>query len=111
MGFQNLSEDIVLVELSREPQMRDELKTITDIVHDRGDCDVIIDFSNVDIITSSSLSNLLRLRQLLLDCGRRLVFCSVPAFTKSTFRVTGLDGIFELADDKDAASAILQCAN
>jgi len=111
MAFQNWSEDIILVELSREPQMRDELKTVTDIVSDRGDCDVIIDFSNVDIITSSSLSQLLRLRQLVIDCGHRLIFCSVPAFTKSTFSVTGLDGIFELADDKVAASAILQCAN
>jgi len=108
MGMQNLTEDIILVDLHREPRMGDELKTVTDIVNDRGDCDVILDFSNVDIITSSSLSKLLKLRQLLTDCGHRLVFCSMNNFTKSAFNITGLDGIFELTDDKFAASEELQ---
>jgi len=108
MGIQNWSEDIILVDLHREPQMGDELKTVTDIVNDRGDCDVIFDFSNVDIITSSSLSKLLKLRQLLTDCGHRLIFCSINNFTKSAFKITGLDGIFELADDKLTASEELQ---
>ena len=44
MGMQNWAEDIVLVDLHREPQMGDEVKTVTDIVNDRGDCDVILDF-------------------------------------------------------------------
>lgn len=111
MGFQNWSEDIILVKLPREPQMRDELKTVADIAIDRKDCDVVIDFSDADIITSSSLSLLLKLRQLLTDCGHRLVLCSVPAFTRSSFSVTGLDEIFELADDRVTALSILQCAN
>ena len=108
MGMQNWSEDIILVDLHREPQMGGELKTVTDIVNDRGDCDVMLDFSSVDIITSSSLSKLLKLRQLLTDCGHRLIFCSMNNFTREAFKVTGLDGIFELADDKLTASAELQ---
>ena len=111
MAMQNLSEDIISVDLHREPQMGDELKTVTDIVNDRGDCDVILDFSSVDIITSSSLSKLLKLRQLLVDCGHRLIFCSMNNFTREAFKVTGLDGIFELADDKVTASAELQGVN
>ena len=108
MGMQNWSEDIISVDLHREPQMGDELKTVTDIVNDRGDCDVILDFSNVDIITSSSLAKLLKLRQLLADCGHRLIFCSMNNFTREAFKVTGLDGIFELTDDKFAATEELQ---
>ncbi len=108
MKIQNLSDETILVELHREPQMKDELKTLTDILHDRGDCDVIIDFSDIDIITSSSLSTLLKLRQLLIDFGHRVVLCSLPALPRKAFRVTGLDGIFELADDRFAASAELQ---
>jgi len=108
MGIQNWSEDIVLVDLPAEPQIGDELKTVAEIARDRGDCDVILDFSRVDIITSSSLSKLLRLRKLLTDCGHRLVFCSVAATTKSIFTVTSLDGIFEIADDKFVALASLQ---
>ncbi len=108
MGIQNWSEEIVLVDLPPEPEMSDELKTVITTVRDRGDCDVVIDFSTVDIITSSSLSKLLKLRKMLGDCGHRLVFCSVAAATKGVFTVTGLDGIFEVADDKFVALASLQ---
>jgi anti-anti-sigma factor len=108
MGIQDWSEDIILVDLPQEPEMGDELKMVTGIVRDRGDCEVVIDFSNVDIITSSSISKLLKLRKLLADCGHRLVFCSVAAATRGIFTVTGLDGIFEFADDKFVALASLQ---
>jgi anti-anti-sigma factor len=108
MGIQNWSEDIILVDLPQEPEMGDELKTVIEMVRDRGDCDVVIDFSAVDIITSSSLSKVLKLRKLLGDCGHRLIFCSVAPATKGIFTVTGLDGIFEVADDKFVALASLQ---
>ena len=108
MGIQNWSDDIVLVDLPAEPNIADELKTVTEIVRDRGDCDVVMDFSAVDIVTSSSLSKLLKLRKLLADCGHRLIFCNVAAATRGIFTVTGLDGIFELVDDKFVALASLQ---
>ena len=108
MGIQNWSEDIILVDLPQEPNMGDELKTVIEMVRDRGDCDVVIDFSNIDIVTSSSLSKLLKLRKLLADCEHRLVFCNVAPATRGIFTVTGLDGIFELADDKFVALASLQ---
>lgn len=108
MGIQNWSEDIILVDLPQEPGMGEELKTVTEMVRDRGDCDVVVDFSEVDIVTSSSLSKLLKLRKLLTDCGHRLIFCNVAPATKGIFTVTGLDGIFELADDKFVALASLQ---
>jgi len=108
MGIQNWSEDIILVDLPAEPEMGEELKTITEMVRNRGDCEVVVDFSKVDIITSSSLSKLLRLRKLVGDCGHRLVFCSVAPATKGIFTVTGLDGVFEIVDDKFIALASLQ---
>ena len=108
MGIQNWSEEIILVDLPQEPEIGDELQTVTEMVRDRGDCDVVIDFSRVDIVTSSSLSKLLKLRKLLADCGHRLIFCSVAAATKGIFTVTGLDGIFEITDDKFVALASLQ---
>jgi anti-anti-sigma factor len=108
MGIQNWEEDIILVDLPREPEMSDELKNVTEMVRDRGNCDVVIDFSDVDIITSSSLSKLLKLRKMLSDCGHRLVFSNVAAATKGIFTVTGLDGIFEILEDKFVALASLQ---
>jgi anti-anti-sigma factor len=108
MGIQNWSEDIILVDLPAEPEMGEELKTITEMVRNRGDCEVVVDFAKVDIVTSSSLSKLLRLRKLVGDCGHRLVFCSVAPATKGIFTVTGLDGVFEIVDDKFIALASLQ---
>ena len=108
MGIQDWSDDVVLVDLPQEPDMGDELKSVTDIVRDRGNCDVVADFSDIDIVTSSSLSKLLKLRKLLADCGHRLIFCNVAPATKGIFTVTGLDGVFELADDKFVALASLQ---
>ncbi len=108
MGIQNWSEEILLVDLPQEPDMGEELQTVIEMVRDRGDCDAVIDFSNVDIVTSSSLSKLLKLRKLLGDCGHRLIFCSVAPATKGIFTVTGLDGIFEITDDKFVALASLQ---
>ncbi len=108
MGIQDWSENVILVDLPQEPEMGDELKTVTEMVRDRGNCEVVVDFSSVDIITSSSLSKLLKLRKLLGDCGHRLIFCNVAAATKGIFTVTGLDGIFEIADDKFIALASLQ---
>lgn len=111
MGIQNWSDDVLLVELSQEPDMGEELKNVTGVVRDRGDCDVVIDFSDVDIVTSSSLSKLLKLRKLLTDCGQKLVFCNVAPATRGIFTVTGLDGIFEVVDDKFVALASLQIVN
>jgi anti-anti-sigma factor len=100
MGIQDWPEDIILVDLPGEPEMANELITISEKVCDRGDCDVVIDFSGVDIITSSSLSKLLKLRKKLSDNGHKLVFCSVSMVTKRIFLVTGFDKISKFADDK-----------
>jgi len=68
----------------------------------------VVDFSAIDIITSSSLSKFLKLRKMLMDAGHELVFCNVAPATKGIFSVTGLEGIFKIADDKFVALAGLQ---
>ncbi len=108
MGIQEWSENIIIVDLPKEPTLAEELKTVTEMVRDRGDCDLVIDFSDVDIITSSSLSGLLKLHKLLTDCKHRLVFCCVAPATKGVFTVTGIDSLFEFVADKFIALTSLQ---
>jgi anti-anti-sigma factor len=105
MGIQDWSENSILVDLPGEPETGNEHISVTKMVCDRGDCDVVIDFSDVDIVTSSSLSKLLKLRKMLSDSGHKLVLCSVSAATKGIFMITGLDGNFEFADDKSEVLA------
>lgn len=111
MGIQNFSEDVLLVDLpSKEPQIGNELKNLNEAVVTRSDCDVVIDFFRVEIITSSSISNLMILRKLLQDRGRQLILCNVAIMTKYIFTLVGLDKVFDFADDRSAALSAVQCA-
>jgi hypothetical protein len=67
MGIQKWSDDVILVTLAEEPQLGDELRTVTDIVTRSGDCDVVLDFADIDIVTSSSIARMLKLRKTLKD--------------------------------------------
>lgn len=63
MEVENLADDIITFIPEREPHLNGELKTVADILTDRDDCDVIIDFAKIDIVTSPSLAKLLRLHK------------------------------------------------
>ena len=107
MGIQNLlSEDVLVVELpSKEPKIANELKTVNETVSNKPDCDVIIDFSGVEIITSSSISNLLILCNLMSEHGRQLILCNVAVVTKCIFTVAGLNEVFDFVNDQSTALA------
>jgi anti-anti-sigma regulatory factor len=100
MIIENFSQGTMFVDLAPEPQMCDELETISGAMRARSDCDIVVDFSNTDIVTASSLSKLLKLRQLLINSGRRLILCGLANSTRGVFARTFLDQIFEFAADK-----------
>ena len=108
MGIQKWSDNIILLNLAEEPQMGEELQTVAGMAGEKGDYDVVVDFADVDIVTSSSIAKLLKLRKILRDCNHRLVFSSVKPQTKNIFQVTGLEGVFEFVDDQFVALASLQ---
>lgn len=108
MGIQNWSENIILVNLAAEPQMSEELKTVIEIVRDRASCDVVIDFASVEIITSSNLAKLLKLRKMLVENDKKLILCGLSIRTKAIFLVTGLETVFEFVGDQFMALAGLQ---
>ena len=85
-----------------------ELKAVNEAVGDNSNCDVIIDFSRVEVLTSSSLSNLLILHNLLTERGDRLILCNVSVITKFVFTVAGIDEVFDFANDKSDAVAAVQ---
>jgi len=111
VGIQNWSENIILVNLAQEPDMSEELRTVCEIISEGRNCDVAVDFSGVDIITSSSIAKLLRLRKLLISNKSQLILCGLKSQTKNIFLVTGLDGVFEFVNDKFIALASLQMVN
>ncbi|UCC21880.1 MAG: anti-sigma factor antagonist [Planctomycetota bacterium] len=108
MGIENVGEGLIVVTLPPEPNVSNELKNINERVSNRNDCDVIVDFSNVEIVTSFSISNLMILRNMLRDQGHQLILCKVSVPTKCIFTVAGLDAIFEFAEDREAALTAMQ---
>ncbi len=111
MGIQNWSENVILVNLAEEPQMSEELQTVMEIIRDRVDCDVVIDFSGVAIVTSSSIAKLLKILKTLNSCDRRMIFSGVGVKTRQIFDLTGLNTVFEFVDDQFIALASLQLVN
>lgn len=108
MGIQSWSDDVILVDLPRKVEEHGELQVVIEMVREKGHCDVVMDFSNVDIVGSPTFSRLLELRQLLLDCGHTLVLCSVAPATKGVFTIARLDEVFDFVEDRFAALATLQ---
>jgi anti-anti-sigma factor len=110
MGIQNWSDNLLLVNLSKEPDMGEELLTVISMITEQHDLDVVVDFADVDIITSSSVAKLLKLRKVTYDNGRKLIFSSVRPKTKSIFNITGLDNVFDFVNDQFLALASVQMA-
>jgi len=111
MGAKNLSKDVLLVELSSKGlEIANELKAINETIGKECNRDVIIDFSRVEIINSSNISNLLILYNLLKDSGHRLILCNVATVTKCIFVVAGLDVVFEFVDDQPSALEAARCS-
>jgi anti-anti-sigma regulatory factor len=110
MSIQRISDEALLVVVPKEPQLRDELAKINETVGSRSESNIIIDFSLVEIVTSSSISNLIILHNLLSERGRKLVLCNVALPTRGIFRTVGLENLFEFAADRSSAIAIIQGA-
>lgn len=111
MGIQNWSDDIILINLAQEPQLGEELQMVVDLLEDSNCRDVVLDFSGVSILTSSSIARMLKLNKILCEHKRRLVFCSVSSQTMNLFKVVALDTVFEFVEDQFVALATLQMAS
>lgn len=105
------SDDIVVVELADDPQIGEDLKAVIERVAgaETGHVPhVVLNMSLVSYITSSNISQLLRLRKLVTDVSCQLRLCSVDERVMSVLRVAGLERIFEFSPDPMTALASIQ---
>lgn len=108
MAIEFWKEKIALVTLGPEPDLGKELLSLYQTAQEGG-ADIVLDFLEVDFITAKSLSKLLSIKKHLGDNSRRLILCNVSPSVKGVFIVTGLDGIFEIINDRFAALSALNC--
>jgi anti-sigma B factor antagonist len=87
------------IDLFTAPEFKQRMSELIDAGRSR----LVVDLSETTFIDSSSLGVLIGAhRRLKLRGGALLVVCSNEAIAK-TFKITGLDGVFTLADSVDEA--------
>ncbi len=111
MAIEKISSNLLLVDLPVATGSIDaELQEVNTSLGTRPKCDVIIDFSKVELITSSGISNLLILYNLLADNGKKMILCNLAVPTKCIFTVAGLNEVFTFAEDRTEALSTLNAA-
>jgi len=103
MPIQSIDSGTVCVTVPKNPHLSYELSAVTEHINRCGPCDVILDFSQVEGITSESISNLLILHKFISEQNRSLVLCNVPLATRSIFTIVELEEVFDFANSKDEA--------
>ena len=104
MSVQKWDGQTLVVHLSDDPVLSEDMAEINARLDDRPR-DVVLDFSDVTLLTSSGISALLRLRKRKIEAGRRLVLCAPRDTVWSVFLTTGIDTLFEFAENVTQALA------
>ena len=107
MSIQRWSEDVILVNLPEELGKQDKLQTVITMLREEGACDVVVDFSHVQVVGGAWLTRLQKIQRLANEGGHRLTLCSVAPAIRRVFTVARLDDRFEFAEDRFSALARL----
>lgn len=107
MAAQEWSDEITVVDLASDPEFTDELAALTERCQDAPK-DVVLDFSRVQFLNSSNISRLLKFRKILVDGKHSLKLCNISVQIWGVFLLTGLDTLFDVAEDTASALASLQ---
>jgi len=110
MPLQKWSDTIVLANLQDDPQFTDDLNALFDMLEGDASLDVVLNFAETTFLNSSNIAKLLKLRKMVTGSGKRLLLCGINPHVWGVFLVTGLDKIFEFADDVSTGLAGLQLA-
>ena len=109
MPINEWSESILIVELSDEPQLSEDMDALMRRLDEApGELpDVVIDAQAVSYLNSSNIAQFLKLRKKLIDSQVRLRLCGLNDHVWSVMLVTGLDKVFEFTDDVSTSLASL----
>lgn len=103
-------EGVSIVRLTAK-QITDELyiaelgKELNDLVEQADKPDLLVDFSEVEFLSSAALGLLTVLLKRVRQQNGRLRLCAIRAPILEAFRITNLDRVFEIYGDADEALA------
>ena len=107
MPVENWSETVVVVRLGDDPQFSEDLDSLELTLKDN-DVDIVLDFAGVHYINSSNIAKLLKIRKAVVQKDQRMVLCSVNTQIWGAFLITGLDKIFQFADNVTMGLTMVQ---
>jgi anti-anti-sigma factor len=93
MGVQQWSDDTLVVRLSDDPQLSEDMAEVSALMHGAC-CDIVLDLSDLGLLTSSGIAKLLRLRKRIVEAGRTLILCTPGDRVWGVMLATGLESIF-----------------
>ena len=105
MSIENWSDNILIVELQDDPAFTDDVTALVDEVESKTGVDVVLNFAGLN---SSNIAKLLKLRKKLINNKQRLMLCGISTNAWGLFLVTGLDKVFEFADNVATGLASVQ---
>lgn len=108
MSVDTWSENIIVVDLQADPAFTDDITALFEQLEVKTNTDVVVNFAGVDYLNSSNIAKLLKLRKKILSNRRRLVLCQINTNVWGLFLVTGLDKVFEFAENVATALAAVQ---
>ena len=107
MPLEKWSDQVVVVRLSDDPQLTEDLVALEQAAG-ASPLDAVLDFTGVRFINSSNLAKMLKLRKKMISDNCKLVLCNVGDQIWGALLVTGLDKLFTLSDNVTTALATLQ---
>ncbi|MCE9620446.1 MAG: STAS domain-containing protein [Planctomycetes bacterium] len=110
MSITEWSEGVLLVDLSPEPSISEDLQQLQRTIDGPGvePKHVVLNFQEVNGLTSSNIAALLRIRKRVLQLKRRLFVCAVSDKVWTIFMTAGLDDVFETSSEVSTALASVQ---
>ena len=98
------SENITMVTITESKILDDNTITsiegsIKPIVDDSNELRLIINFCNVQFLSSAMLGLLIRINKSVKEKGGQLRLCSINEKIQGIFRITRLDKVFQISED------------
>jgi anti-sigma B factor antagonist len=108
MSIERWSEEVILVELPGRLEKDNELQTVIRMLRQGNHCDVVVDFSHVQLLGGAWLTRLLKIQRLVEEGGHKLTLCGVAPAIRGIFTIARLDHLFDFAEDEFTALASQQ---
>lgn len=124
MPIEKWSDNVLVVHLSDDPQLTDDLESLAKLAQPGGGggnsgkgadgsrkpINAVLDFAGVSYVNSSNIAKLLRVRQATVSSDGKLILCGMTTQVWSAFLITGLDKVFTFSDNVPTALATIQMA-